>query len=67
MEDRIVELETKISYQDHTIHELSDVIARQQKQIDRLEAEVKRIRDHLKGSAGSQLARPDEEVPPPHY
>lgn len=67
LESRIIELETKISYQDHTIHELNDVITRQQKQIDRLETDMKRIRDHLKGNTGSQLARPDEEVPPPHY
>lgn len=67
LEARIIELETKISYQDHTIQELSDVIARQQRQIDRLETDTKRIRDHLKGGSESHLARPDEETPPPHY
>ena len=67
MEDRIIELETKISYQEHLIQELNDVITHQQKQIDALEAEMKRIRDHLKSSNASNIARPEEEVPPPHY
>jgi len=67
MEDRIIELETKISYQEHLIQELNDVITHQQKQIDALEVEMKRIRDHLKSSNSSNIARPEEEVPPPHY
>ncbi len=67
MEDRIIELETRLSYQDRLIQELNEVVTRQQNQIDHLEADMKRVRDHLKGSAGSQIARPDEEIPPPHY
>ena len=67
MEERIIELETKISYQDHIIGELNDVVTSQQKQIDRLEKQVRRMEQHLKGLAGSGLARPDEEAPPPHY
>lgn len=67
MEERIIELETKISYQDHLIGELNDVVTSQQKQIDKLEKQVRRMEQHLKGLAGSGLARHDEEAPPPHY
>jgi len=67
MDERIVELETKASYQDHTIQELSDVIARQQQQIDALEARMKRVLDHLKSITSSDIATPEEETPPPHY
>ncbi|MDX8403303.1 MAG: SlyX family protein [Mariprofundaceae bacterium] len=67
LEKHIIELETKVSYQDHIIQELNDVVTSQQKQIDVLESEFKRLREHLKTSSSSQLARPDEEVPPPHY
>lgn len=67
MEERLIELETKISYQDHIIGELNDVVTRQQKQIDRLEKAMAQLQDYLKQSAQSGLARPDEEVPPPHY
>ncbi len=67
MKDRLIELETKISYQDHIIGELNEVVTRQQSQIDRLEKEMKQLREHLKHSSSTGLARPDEEVPPPHY
>ncbi len=67
MEERLIELETKISYQDHLIGELNDVVVTQQKQIDQLEKAMLRLSDHLKQASGSGLARPDEEVPPPHY
>ncbi len=67
MESRLTELETKISYQDHLIGELNDVVIRQQQQIDQLEKAVLRVSEHLKQAGGSGLARPDEEVPPPHY
>ena len=67
VEHRIIELETKISYQDHLIQELNDVVIQQQKQLDAMEKELKRIREHLKQAQSSGIARPDEESPPPHY
>ncbi|MFQ5518475.1 MAG: SlyX family protein [Mariprofundus sp.] len=67
MEERIIELETRLSYQDHLIGELNDVVTAQQQQIDQLEKAVKQLREHFNQSSGSGLARPDEEVPPPHY
>lgn len=67
MEKRLIELETKISYQDHIIGELNEVVIRQQNQIDQLAKEINKMREHLKQDSSSGLARPDEEVPPPHY
>jgi len=67
LNERIIELETKSSYQEHLIQELNEVVISQQKQIDALEASIQRMSDYIKNSQGSQLARPDEEVPPPHY
>ncbi len=67
LNERIIELETKSSYQEHLIQELNEVVISQQKQIDALEASIQRMSDYLKNNQGSQLARPDEEVPPPHY
>ncbi|MDQ6981762.1 MAG: SlyX family protein [Mariprofundus sp.] len=67
MKDHLIELETKISYQDHIIGELNEVVTRQQSQIDRLEKEMNQLRQHLKQGGNTGLARPDEEVPPPHY
>jgi len=67
LENRIIELETKISYQDHLLQELNEVITLQQKQIDRLEKDSRRMLEHLKASHTSGIARPEEDVPPPHY
>ncbi|PCI41677.1 MAG: hypothetical protein COB41_10420 [Proteobacteria bacterium] len=67
LNERMIELETKSSYQEHLIQELNEVIISQQKQLDALEARMQRMSDYLKNNQGSQIARPDEEVPPPHY
>ena len=67
LENRIIELETKISYQDHTVQELNEVVTEQQRQIDQLEKNVNKLSEHLKAQNPSDLARPEEEAPPPHY
>jgi len=67
MENRIIELETRLSYQDYTIAELNEVVTRQQRQIDQLETAVHALRSHIKQQESSGLARADEELPPPHY
>jgi len=67
LNERMIELETKSSYQEHLIQELNEVIISQQKQLDALEERMQRMSDYLKNNQGSQIARPDEEVPPPHY
>ena len=67
MEARIIELETRIAYQERLVHELNEVITRQQNQIDALRADYERILAHLKTEDGDRVARPDEEYPPPHY
>jgi len=67
MKNRLIELETKISYQDHIIGELNDVVIRQQNQIDRLARDVEQLQQHIKQNSSTGLALPDEEVPPPHY
>lgn len=65
LEQRIIELETRLSYQDHTIEQLNEVVTAQQRQIDRLEAGLRGLR--AQQAEGSQIRRPDEETPPPHY
>ena len=67
LESRLTELETKISYQDHLIGELNDVVTSQQQQINKLEKALLHLHEHFKQAGSSGLARPDEEVPPPHY
>jgi len=65
--ERMIALETKVSYQEHTIQELNDVLINQLKRIDVLENQLNRIREHLKAIPLSEFARPEDEPPPPHY
>jgi len=67
MQNRIIELETRIAYQDHLMGELNEVVTRQQQQLDHLEKAMAQLRQQLKQNNGSELARPEEEALPPHY
>jgi SlyX protein len=66
----LVDLQTRLAFQDQTINELNDVVASQQQQIDRLQLHLKSFSDRLNGleesvdkTAGIKPA--DEK--PPHY
>ncbi|AUM13498.1 SlyX family protein [Ketobacter alkanivorans] len=66
MEEKIVNIETRLAFQDDTIQELSDVIYRQQQQIDQLEktlqALLNKVQDLMEGGNEKIV---DER--PPHY
>lgn len=58
MEERLIELETKTAFLDHTIEELNDVIVKQQleldqmsKKMDRMNAQLRLITSALPGEA----------------
>ncbi|MDO9105069.1 MAG: SlyX family protein [Methylovulum sp.] len=69
-DDRIVELEIKVAYQEDLLQALNQIVSRQQQQIARLEATCsllnERIKslsaDSLRGEGGNQ----GYEIPP-HY
>ena len=68
--DLLVDLQTRLAFQDQTVNELNDVVASQQQQIDRLQLQLKSLSDRLNGleesvdkTAGIKPA--DEK--PPHY
>jgi SlyX protein len=66
-ERRLVELETKSSYQDAALLDMSKTIVDQGASIERLETTVRALRDKLKDLSGEgQLPLPENERPP-HY
>ena len=67
VEAGIVDLQTKYAYQEDLLQNLNEVVIGQQEELRTLKAELQRMREALQQMAGGQLARPDEEVPPPHY
>ncbi|MFC1524185.1 SlyX family protein [Thermodesulfobacteriota bacterium] len=67
-EERLVEIETQIAFQEQTIKELNDVLYQQQLEIDRLGALcdtlVKRMKEFAEGTSGNN---PPANEKPPHY
>jgi len=67
MHDRIVELETKVAFQEQALTELSDALAHQQRQIEALDKALRELRIQFTAALPSLVALPSEETPPPHY
>ena len=67
LQTRIDTLETRDAYREDTLAQLSELIYRQQKQIDRLEHLLETLEQKVKGLAsGESSPLPDNERPP-HY
>lgn len=66
-EERLIDLETRFAYQESTLQELNDIVARQQMRISELESLCRQLmervarmgQDVFKGSAADEV--------PPHY
>jgi SlyX protein len=67
MTDEIIDLQTRMAFQDGVIEELNDVVTRQQKQIERLESQLAGLKSQFEGLQHTLLAKPADEPPPPHY
>lgn len=68
MEKRLIELESRLAFQDDLIESLNEAVILQQKQIERLELISKTLAERMRGlsdSAGSD-GSPEHELPP-HY
>ncbi|ATM99220.1 MULTISPECIES: SlyX family protein [Enterobacterales] len=67
VERLLIQLESKVAFQDATIEELNQVVTQQQIEISRFKEALKIVSERLKNSQTSILARPEDETPPPHY
>ncbi|MES2885851.1 MAG: SlyX family protein [Pseudomonadota bacterium] len=68
-DNRFIDLETKLAYQEDAQQQLSDVVARQQQQIETLEAALRALIDRvntLNVQEGANKQSLADEVPP-HY
>ncbi|MFJ4394277.1 SlyX family protein [Pseudomonas sp. NPDC089395] len=66
LESRVIELETRLAFQDDTIQALNDVVVAQGQVIERLQlqmAELIKRYEEMVGHYGNE----GEEAPPPHY
>jgi len=67
MENRIIDLESKLAFQDETINELNEVITDQQNQLDELREEIRLLNLRIVSVAESANVSEEKEPPPPHY
>lgn len=64
MDDRLTELETRVSYQDQIIDDLNKVIIELRNQVEKLDERYLKIAETLKEDSVKDSSL---EVPPPHY
>lgn len=67
-EERLVNIETKIAFQEDLIDELNKTIYQQQKKLERLEATCEALARHIASVAESvSQNKPAASERPPHY
>ena len=67
LNDKIIDLESKLAFQEHTIQELNDVVTKQQTELMLFKKQLIKINAQLENQPGSLIADASEETPPPHY
>lgn len=66
LEDRLNEIEIKISYNEDLLDELNRTVYRQQQQIDLLMAEMRALREQVRTAEPAEPRNLRDEIPP-HY
>ena len=66
-EQRLVELETRLAFQEQALAELSDALAESRLEAARTSDLLRRALEHMKQSRSDFFADPADEPPPPHY
>lgn len=64
---QLIELQTRLAYQDDTLHKLNEVVVRHEQQIDQLTQALRRLSQQMQSlREGGGGADPAQELPP-HY
>ena len=66
-ENRLIDIETRIAYQEDTIQQLNDVVTKQQRQIDRLEDLAKLLTQRCQSLQSTESNNNIVDEKPPHY
>lgn len=67
VDERLVEIETKLAHQELTLQELNDVIVEQHLRIAQLEELCRALVGRLQSMASSEPAEQPQDERPPHY
>ena len=66
-DDRLVDIEAKLTHQEHLLEELNDVITKQQETIMRLEEHYGILVDRVRSISEAMPADSEQDERPPHY
>lgn len=67
LEQRLVELETRLAFQEQAMAELSEALAASRIEATRNAELLQRALDGMKQARSDFFADPGDEPPPPHY
>lgn len=67
MSDDLIEVQTQLAFQEHTIAELNNALTSQQQQIDLLHRELLRLKEQLGLLEDRVETGPPQDEKPPHY
>lgn len=67
LEARVIELETRLAFQEQAVAELSDALAAARLELSRNDALLRRALDELQAHRPGITGDPADEPPPPHY
>ncbi|WP_122845203.1 SlyX family protein [Pseudomonas viridiflava] len=66
LDERVMELESRLTFQDDTIQALNDVLVAQRRELDQLQLQMTAMLKRQE-ELGSQFETFEEDAPPPHY
>lgn len=67
LNNKIINLESQLAFQEHTIQELNDVVTAQQTELMIFKKQLIKISRQLENQPGTSIADSSQETPPPHY
>jgi uncharacterized coiled-coil protein SlyX len=66
-EETLEQMQIKLAFLERAVSELSDLVFRQHKEIQAVEAKLKAVSDRLDSVQSDETLRPLEQERPPHY
>jgi SlyX protein len=67
MQDELIELQSKLAFQEQTLAELNNALVSQQQQIDRLQIQIRLYEERLNEVEAPLSTGQGQDEKPPHY
>jgi SlyX protein len=67
LDKQIVELQTRLAFQEDAIDQLNHSLSRQQRQLDDQRQQIDLLQQRIRSLLAPDVADAADELPPPHY